>query len=157
MYNLPEISESVDHLEALVREERDAQVQRRFHMLLLFADGEAESRAAAARRLKVHRNTVSDWLSLYEEDGLDGLRQFGTPGPEPGQQSIPPEAMQALSGRLCDGEQGFGSYKEIRQWLEQEHGVDLTYSTVHGIVRYQLGAKPKAPRPSHPKKKSSTG
>jgi hypothetical protein len=23
---------------------------------------------------------------------------------------------------------------------------------VHGIVRYELGAKPKSPRPSHPKK-----
>jgi hypothetical protein len=30
--------------------------------------------------------------------------------------------------------------------------VELPYSTVHGIVRYELGAKPKAPRPSHQKK-----
>jgi transposase-like protein len=86
MHNFPQISESLDELETLVREERDAQVQRRFHMLLLLASGEAESRAAVARQLKVHRNTVSDWLDLYEEGGLDGLRAFGTPGPEPGQQ-----------------------------------------------------------------------
>jgi len=156
MHNFPQISESLDELETLVREERDAQVQRRFHMLLLLASGEAESRAAVARQLKVHRNTVSDWLDLYEEGGLDGLRAFGTPGPEPGQQpGVPPGAMQALKARLSDGEQGFSSYKEVRRWLEEEHGVDLTYSTVHGIVRYELGAKPKAPRPSHPKKRAA--
>ncbi|PSR04829.1 MAG: transposase, partial [Bacteroidetes bacterium SW_8_64_56] len=28
----------------------------------------------------------------------------------------------------------------------------LCYSTVHGIVRYDLRAKPKSPRPSHPEK-----
>jgi transposase len=148
------ISESLDELETLVSKERDAQVQRRFHMLLLFASGEAESRAAVARQLKVHRNTVSDWLDLYKEGGLDGMREFGTPGPESGQQSIPPGVMQALKVRLSDGGQGFASYKEIRRWPAEEHSVDLTYSTVHGIVRYQIGAKPKAPRPSHPKKRA---
>ncbi|PSR00874.1 MAG: hypothetical protein BRD47_07795 [Bacteroidetes bacterium QS_8_68_28] len=51
---------------------------------------------------------ISESLDLYEEGGLDGLRAFGTPGPEPGQQSIPPGAMQALKARLSDGEQGFG-------------------------------------------------
>jgi RNA polymerase sigma-70 factor (ECF subfamily) len=34
----------------------------------------------------------------------------------------------------------------------EEHDVELPYATVHGIVRYDLEAKPKAPRPSHPKK-----
>lgn len=156
MYNLPEISESACELETLVRKERDAQVQRRLHMLLLLASGEAKSRSGAARQLKVHRNTVADWLTLYEEGGTEKLREIGAPGPEPGQQSIPKEAEQALLRRLSERE-GFGSYKEIRQWLSEQHDVDLTYSTVHGIVRYQLGAKLKTPRPSHPKKKSSTG
>jgi len=156
MYNLPEISESVDQLRTLAKKERNAQIQRRFHMLFLLASGEARSRSEAARQLKVHRTTVADWLALYEEGGLEELRRIGTPGPEPGQQSIPPKAMQALRARLEDGEEGFGSYGEIQQWLACEHDVDLTYSTVHGIVRYQIGAKPKAPRPSHPKKKSST-
>ncbi|PSQ64525.1 MAG: hypothetical protein BRD25_03460, partial [Bacteroidetes bacterium QH_1_61_8] len=67
MYNLPEISESTEKLEELVHKERDAQIQRRFHMLLLLKTGEAKSRSAAARQLGVHRHSVADWLSLYEE------------------------------------------------------------------------------------------
>jgi transposase len=151
MYNLPDITESVAHLERLVRKERDAQIQRRFHMLLLLKSGEAKSRSAAARHLGVHRNTIATWLTLYEDGGLEGIQHVGEPGPEPGQQSIPPEAMQALEERLAEPE-GFASYKAIQQWLAEEHGVELCYSTVHGIVRYEMGAKLKAPRPSHPKK-----
>ncbi len=151
MYNLPEISEPAQQLERLVRKERDAQIQRRYHMLLLMKTGEVESRTGAGRHLGVHRNTIADWLELYEEGGLDGLREIGEPGPDPGQQSIPSDVMEALKERLSEPE-GFGSYIEIQQWLADEHGLELCYSTVHGIVRYELGAKPKSPRPSHPKK-----
>ena len=153
MYNLPEITEPVEKLERLVRKEKDAQIQRRFHMLLLMKTGEAESRGAAARHLGVHRHTVADWIGLYEEGGLEKIQEIEDPGPEPGQTSIPPEVMEALKDRLSEPE-GFGSYTEIQQWLAEEHGVELPYSTVHGIVRYDLGAKPKSPRPSHPKKTS---
>ncbi|MCS3675236.1 transposase [Salinibacter ruber] len=153
MYNLPEITEPVEKLERLVRKEKDAQIQRRFHMLLLMKTGEAESRSAAARHLGVHRHTVADWIGLYEEGGLEKIQEIEDPGPEPGQTSIPPEVMEALKDRLSEPE-GFGSYTEIQQWLAEEHGVELPYSTVHGIVRYDLGAKPKSPRPSHPKKTS---
>ncbi|WP_423816438.1 helix-turn-helix domain-containing protein [Salinibacter ruber] len=81
MYNLPEISEPAQQLERLVRKERDAQIQRRYHMLLLMKTGEVESRTGAGRHLGVHRNTIADWLELYEEGGLDGLREIGEPGP----------------------------------------------------------------------------
>jgi transposase len=104
----------------------------------------------------LHRHTVSDWLELYEEGGIEKIQQVEDPGPEPGQQSIPPEVMEALKDRLAEPE-GFGSYKEIQQWLAEEQGLELCYSTVHGIVRYELGAKLKSPRPSHPKKPARAG
>jgi len=153
MYNIPEISEPAQQLERLVRKERDAQVQRRYHMLYLLKTGEAKSRSAAARHLGVHRNTIASWLDLYEEGGLQKLQEIGEPGPEPGQQSIPSSVMEALKDRLAEPE-GFGSYKDIQQWLAEEQDLELCYSTVHGIVRYELGAKLKSPRPSHPKKTS---
>lgn len=76
MYNLPEITESAQRLDRLVRKERDAQVQRRLHMLLLLKTGKAKSRSAAARRLGVHHNTIASWLNLYEEGGIGKLRQI---------------------------------------------------------------------------------
>ncbi|MCS4175256.1 helix-turn-helix domain-containing protein [Salinibacter ruber] len=155
MRNPPEIPESIEWLEEQVHAEQDAQVQRRLHMLLLLKTGEAESRSAAARHLGVHRNTIANWLELYEDGGTEALREIEDPGPDPGQQSIPSEVMEKLKKRLSQPE-GFGSYKEIQQWLAEDHEVDLPYSTVHGIVRYDLGAKLKTPRPSHPKKASKS-
>lgn len=95
LYNLPEITESVERLEQLVRKEKDAQIQRRFHMLLLKI-GEAKSRSAAARHLGVHRHTVADWLELYEEGGIEKIQEVEEPGPDPGQQSIPSDVMDQL-------------------------------------------------------------
>jgi len=151
MYNLPDIAESAETLKRLVRKERDAQIQRRFQMLFLLKTGEAKSRSGAARQLDVHRHTVSDWVELYEEGGIEKIQEVGDPGPDPGQESIPAEVMDALKDRL-DEPEGFGSYTEIQQWLAEKHAVEVPYSTLHGIVRYELGAKPKTPRPSHPKK-----
>jgi len=58
MYNLPEVSEPVEKLQRLVRREKDAQIQRRFQMLLLLKTGEAKSRSGAARQLGVHHHSV---------------------------------------------------------------------------------------------------
>lgn len=43
--------------------------------------------------------------------------------------------------------QGFHSYGEVQQWLEQECEVQAAYKTVHKLVRYKLQAKLKVPRP----------
>jgi len=42
MYNLPEITESAERLEQLVRKEQGAQTQRRYHMLLLLKTSNSE-------------------------------------------------------------------------------------------------------------------
>ena len=106
MYNLPEIAESADHLERLVRTERDAQIQRRFHMLLL-KSGEAKSRSAAARHLGVHRNTVAD-LAYPLRGGRPGgasARWRAGPGAGPAVDSAGSDAgARRVSGRaggLC--------------------------------------------------------
>ncbi|WP_199774287.1 hypothetical protein [Salinibacter altiplanensis] len=59
--------------------------------------------------------------------------------------------MEQLNKRLSEPE-GVGSYEEIRRWLAEEQDLGLPHTTVHRIVRYDLEAKPKTPRPSHPKK-----
>ncbi|WP_049790818.1 winged helix-turn-helix domain-containing protein [Trichormus azollae] len=43
--------------------------------------------------------------------------------------------------------QGFSSYRQIVEWLEQEWHVRVKYKTVYSLVPYKLGAKLKVPRP----------
>ena len=70
----------------------------------------------------------------------------------PGKRStLTPAVLARLQQRLAQP-RGFASYGEIQRYLAQAHQVHLRYSTVHGLVRYKLGAQPKAPRRAHPKK-----
>ncbi len=78
---------------------------------------------------------------------LNGLLQWNYHG---GRRSKISEAMvAALCVRLNDPTQGFSSYREIQQWLLQEYGVEIPYSTVHQVVHYRLKAKLKVARPTN--------
>ena len=147
---LPTITESAEALQHRFRTEKDPQKRQRLQALYLLASGQAPSRLAVAELLAVHRHTVRAWLATYEKGGLDVFSL--TLKKAPGKRStLTPAVLTKLQTRLHQP-RGFGSYREIQQYLANDHSVHLAYSTVHRMVRYQLQAKPKAPRRSHPKK-----
>lgn len=147
----PPISEALEDLQAQLKQERDPQRRRRIHLLVLFRSGEVTSSKQAAQHLAVHRNTISNWLSLYRTGGLEALLHIQTPKPEAEQRTLPPEVWQALQERLQG--QGFSGFTEVRRWLGSDHGLEVPYSTVHSLVRYRLKAKLKRARPVHGKKR----
>lgn len=150
MYNaLPTIRESPEDLQHRFRTEKEAPLRQRLQALYLLASGQATSRVQVAELLAVHRHTVRAWLATYERGGLAALLTIKKPSGKVS--TLSPAVRTKLQARLQDS-RGFGSYGEIQQYLATTHDVQLAYSTVHGIVRYQLQAKPKAPRRSHPKK-----
>jgi transposase len=148
---LPTITESADALQHHFRAEKDPQKRQRLQALYLLASGQAASRLAIAELLAVHRHTVRAWLATYEKGGLRALLTIKK---APGKRSALTPAVRAQLLTRLRQPRGFGSYREIQQYLATEHHVHLAYSSVHGVVRYQLQAKPKAPRRSHPKKTS---
>ena len=148
---MPNVKESLDELYPKLHKERRAAVKRRIHMLVLIKESKRGTRKAVAKYLAVHRNTMGDWLSIYESDGLTALLEIKSPGAPSGQRSLPTNVLAALMERLKDTS-GFGSYIELQAWLKETHDVSVGYKTLHRIVRYQLQAKPKIPRRSHEKK-----
>lgn len=151
---LPKVHESLKALTQLLTGTKDAKRKRRIHLLVLIASGEVRSREAAARHLRLHRNSISDWLAAYEARGLEGLLEIGKPGVKPGQKVLQPAALSALKERLAG--EGFDSYGQIQQWLEREFGLEIPYATVYGLVRFRLASKLKRPRPQHVKKTPPT-
>jgi transposase len=148
---LPTIMESAEALQHRFKAEKDPQKRQRLQALYLLASGQATSRLAVAELLAVHRHTVRAWLATYEEGGLRALLTIKK---APGKRSaLTPAVLAKLQTRLHQPH-GFGSYREIQQYLATDHHVRLAYRTVHGVVRYQLQAKPKSPRRAHPKKTS---
>lgn len=151
----PVIVESQDQLEGLLKANRDSQVQRRLHLLLLICTGAVRTRLEAARHLRVHRNSIRDWLKIYSDGGIERLIHIGRGAPPAEQKTLPGEVYKSLQARLASN--GFSQgFKEVQRWLKETFELDVPYRTVHGIVRYRLKSKLKRARPSHIKKTKLT-
>ena len=146
---LPEIAESRDDLKHRLQREHDGRKKARLHMLYLLVSGQAHSRLDVAHVLGLSRNTVGRWLATYAAGGLPALLNIYVPtGKQP---SLAPEILTSIQQALQQPT-GFGSYEELRQWLERTHGVHITYKTLYSLVRKRFKAKLKVPRPSHTQK-----
>src|ERR687886_2414428 len=148
---LPLIAEDLETLQERLRHERDPKRKPRLHLLVLIKSGQVTSRRQAATHLALHRNTVAAWLHRYRAGGLEALLTYKEAGAPAGQKTLPPAVFAPLQARLATAS-GFASYVELQQWLREEFGLDVPYPTLHGMVRYQLKAQLKRPRPSHAKK-----
>jgi transposase len=148
---LPPITADLEPLTDRLRRERDPKRKLRLHLLVLLKSGQVTSRGQAAAHLALHRNTVGTWLRSYQDGGLEALLTYEEAGAPAGQKTLPPAVFAQLQARLATS-RGFASYVELQQWLRTDFGLEVPYTTLHGIVRYQLKAKLQRPRPSHAKK-----
>jgi transposase len=138
------IEEAVEDLKTLMRQQTQVGDKERIQLLYLLKSSQAQTVTQAAEILGRGRVTLQRWLAKYQAGGISGLLERHLP---PGQVcQIPQTAQVELQQRLSSA-QGFGSYKEIQTWLEQEYDHIMSYQGVHNHVRYRLGAKLKRPRP----------
>jgi len=63
------------------------------------------------------------------------------------------EMHEGLSKRVHDPENGFSSYVEAQNWVEQEFGVKMNYHWLRDYMIKRFKTKIKQPRKSHIKKK----
>jgi len=146
---IPPIGEDADMLKQQFTAERHPVKRQRLHMLYLLASRQATTRRTVAALLGLSRNTVGRWLTLYTTGGLDGLLQVYRPaGKAP---ALTADQLAQLQAKLGDPT-GFATYQDIRAWINTTFGTSMTLNAVHKLVRYKLGAKPKVPRPTNPKK-----
>jgi transposase len=146
---LPKIKETAEELKEMLKTERNSKRQNRLQALYLIATKQAKSRMQVAQLLGKNRNTISDWLGLYENEGLAKFLEIYRPSGAPTKISAAVvEEIKALLGT----EKGSRTYKEIHQMVVRKHKIEIHYSNVHHLVRYKLEAKAKVPRPSNPKK-----
>lgn len=146
---LPKIKETAEELREMLKTERNSKRQNRLQALYLIVTKQARSRGQIASMLGKNRNTISDWLSLYETAGLEKLVDIYKPSGAP--TKISEAALEDIKA-ILGSEKGTRTYKEIHQLVETRHGIKIHYSNVHHLVRYKLEAKAKVPRPSNPKK-----
>jgi transposase len=149
---LPEVKESVESLKRLQRKETNPVLLQRIQALYLIASRQARRKTKIAELLGIGRNAVGRWLKLYETEGLAELLKIKKAKGNP--PSVVGKVKEELEAELKKQE-GFASYGAIREYLREKHAVNLSYSRVHQLVRYQMRAKPKSARPSNPAQKKS--
>ncbi|MGI8494139.1 MAG: helix-turn-helix domain-containing protein [Pyrinomonadaceae bacterium] len=149
---LTEVKETAENLRELLKSETNPMLLQRLQALYLIASKQAARKVKIAQILGVNRNSVSNWLKVYEIFGLvEMLKLKKAKGAAP---KVTAQAKAELAEKLKD-EKGFASYGEIQEYLRETHQVELSYSRVHTMVRYEMRAKPKVPRPSNPNKKKN--
>jgi transposase len=142
-FNL-EISESSEYLSKSLKKARTGLEKERLQMLWWVKTGQVSQHKELSQRLGRDGSTVTRWLQRYRQGGLEKLLEVKV---APGAiAKIKAEMIQKLVEKLqCP--QGFSSYGQIVEWLEQEFNVQVKYKTVYRLVRYELKAKLKVPRP----------
>ena len=109
-----------------VKRDFKALEKRRFEAMRLLHQGHNQSETA--RRLKVARQTVSEWRRQYREQGAAGLRQAGRAGRKP---LLDAAQRERLTSLLLEGPEAHGfrtplwSCPRVARLIGDEFGVAL--------------------------------
>lgn len=142
-FNL-EINESAEYLSKSLKNARTASEKERLLMLWWLKTGQVREQQELSQRLGRDVSTVTRWLQKYRQGGLAKLLEVKVaPGATP---IIQGDILERLVEKLqCP--QGFSSYGKIVEWLRCEFNLQVKYKTVYRLVRYELKATLKVPRP----------
>jgi transposase len=139
-----EIAESEEELKKRLQTANMGRHKEQLQMLWWLKSGQVKEQQELGKRLGRDTSTVTRWLQKYRLGGLSRLLEIKkAPGAN---RKINDDAREALKIELEAGK-GFSSYGAIVEWLKKEHGLEIEYGTVYALVRYELGAKLKVPRP----------
>lgn len=129
------------------RREPDKHVALRLQALWRLRCGEGVR--STARTLGVSERAVQWWVRWYRDGGraaVCGHRYGATPGRH---SPLSPTQEAALRTYLNSG--AVHTAWDARDWLQGEYGISYTRKGIYSLLR-RLGARPKVPRPSNPKR-----
>jgi transposase len=139
-----EVLESEEELKERMKGARTARQKEQLQILWWYKSGEVLEQQELAKRVGRDTSTVSRWLQRYRSEGLASLLKVSVAPGQPRQ--LTDEALAGLKTRLQSPE-GFRSYGEVLDWLNETYSLSLKYPTVYYWVHYRLKAKLKVPRP----------
>lgn len=143
-----EIAESVEQLKSLMKQQKTGIGYAKVQSLYLLKIKAVETINHLAIIIGRGESTIHRWLKSYREGGIEELLE--EPPKTGRRKKLDIETVAYLQKELSNPE-GFSSYSEVKLWLYVGKDIEIAYSTIHKIVRYELQAKLKVPRPRHEK------
>ena len=146
-----DITESEEELLKRSRKQAHPLAQARLRAFYLYRSGQAREYGQIASQVGYERHAVGQWFRCYRERGLEACLRID-PGGHKRDSAIKGKALEELRQRLASPTGYFTSYRQIHQWLLEEHRIHLSYEHVHRFVHRHLGARLKVVRKSNIKK-----
>lgn len=147
------VQETESQLSKLVEKAETLREKQRMRMLLLYKRDRAVSCSELAPLVGVGRRTITDWIKLYEKQGIEALRERGRNHQSKNRSSeITSEMRAALLERNTNPDTAFRSYKEAWLWLKDTYSITLGYPRTYDILHDQMKLRLRVPRPVHIKK-----
>lgn len=146
------VKESVTELRALQRKHCEL-IGKRLQILIEIKkhqDKGGISKRELSRITGINHNSINKWRKQYLESGIEVLLTHGRIGFKTS--IITPEEDKLLEAKLKDPKNGLQGYKELMEWVAEELGKKVKYTTLYEYVRRKYGTKIKVARKSHVQK-----
>ena len=142
--NIP-VKESIAELRQLQKQHPNK--YKILQMLLILKKQGNTSKKELSLLTGASDKSIQTWRTKYQKEGLAVLLKDIRGGNKIA--TITAIANEKLSKRLNNPKEGFRSFIEIQQWLQQEFNIVMEYHAVNKFVKRRYGASLKVSRKSH--------
>ena len=141
--NIP-VKESIAELKQLQKQHPNK--YKILQMLLILRKQGNTSKKDLALLTGASDKSIQTWRTKYQKEGLTVLLKDTRGGNKIA--TITTIANEKLAKRLNNPKEGFRSFIEIQQWLQQEFNIEMEYHAVNKFVKRRYGASLKVSRKS---------
>lgn len=142
-----QVSESLPVLKAELKKAGN-RIRPRIQMLITIKKSDVLlTKYELAEAVGVNHNSVTKWRMQYIQGGLSALLTHHQGGRR--KVVITPSVHKAIARRLHSSSDGFNSYRELQQWVEENYIRGIKYITLVKYVQQKFGAKLKVARKSN--------
>lgn len=100
-----------------------------------------------AEKVGVSHTSITIWRKTYSTSGLPSLLKHNQGGKR--REVITATTHKAIEKRITSNDNGFSSYKELQEWVDEHYIPGIKYITLLKYVQEKFGAKLKVARKSH--------
>jgi transposase len=124
-------------------------ILKRLNMLIELKKNGANglSKRQLAKLIGVDPNSIQKWRTIYINEGISGIVSHGRVGFKPS--LITKEEHKKIEQKLNQTKNALRGYKALMQWIKDEFGKEIKYTTVVEYSKRHFGTKIKVARKSH--------
>jgi transposase len=135
---------TVPELKAAVRTSTDPGQKNRLRAIIKLKQG--ATRTSVAEDFVVRNNTITDWVSRYNEGGIAALKMSKGGRPE-GNPTWDTDIFKALVSEINTNDQ-YWSAPLMQEWIQKQHGKEVPESTIYYHLKiHNLSYKSARPSP----------